>query len=124
MACVQNAAFTALRCVSEYIFPPVASQPLLLYGLLWRLSDSCCVCCRTSNHCHHTHTYIATIFGRFSATGTRNCPPAISNSKKGGNHPQFTPKVAELFGKIQAQHLTKNNIVWALNSVCKVLFPA
>ena len=58
-----------------------------------------------------TLTYIATIFGRFSATGTRSCPPAIYNSKKGGNHPQFTPKVAELFGKIQSQDLTKNNIV-------------
>ena len=50
----------------------------------------------------------------------RSCPPAIYNSKKGGNHPQFTPKVAELFGKIQAQHLTKSIILWALNSVFKV----
>ena len=45
--------------------------------------------------------------------------PLYTTAKKGGNHPQFTPKVAELFGKIQAQDLTINDIVWALNSVLK-----
>ena len=39
--------------------------------------------------------------------------PLYTTAKK-GHHPQFTPKVAELFGKIQAQDLTKND-VWAFN---------